>query len=73
ETRSTSGTANNVLSSGDLGVITLYLNATTGSNQELATRGVSTVIIMPEKGTPVIKELSAPPTFGGRNEVQLFP
>ncbi|MBE0520714.1 MAG: flagellin [Candidatus Methanoperedenaceae archaeon] len=73
EIRSTSGVDNDVLSSGDLGVITLYLNATTGSNQELATRGVSTVIIMPEKGTPVIKELSAPPTFGGRNEVQLFP
>lgn len=73
EIRSTSGVNNDVLSSGDLGVITLYLNGTTGSNQELATRGDSTVIIMPEKGTPVVKELSAPPTFAGRNEVQLFP
>jgi len=73
ETRFTSGTDNDVLSSGDLGVITLYLNATTGSNQELGTRNSSTVIIMPEKGTPVVKELIAPPTFAGRNEVQLFP
>jgi len=73
ELRSVSGNPNNVLSSGDLGIITLYLNNTYGSSQELATRGKGKIMILPESGTAVIKDVVAPSTFGGKNEVQLFP
>ena len=73
EVRSISGTSNNVLSAGDLGIITLYLNGTLGANQELASRGKGKIIIMPETGTAVVKEIVAPATYSGMNEVQLFP
>jgi len=73
ESRYVSGTANNVLSAGDLGIITLYLNNSYGAYQELPTRGKGKIIIMPEAGSAVIKDIVAPSTFGGKNEIQLFP
>lgn len=73
ETRSVSGTSDNVLSSGDLGTIFLYLNDTIGAFQELGPRNKSSIIIMPETGTSVVKEITAPTTYSGKKEIQLFP
>jgi len=65
------GGDNDVLSSGDLGYITLYLNGSTAQN--LDKRGKGKIIIMPETGTSVIKDVVAPATFKGKTEIQLFP
>ncbi len=73
ESRYISGTNNNVLSSGDLGIITLYLNNTLGAYQELSPRGKGKIIIMPETGSAIVKDIVAPTTFDGKNEIQLFP
>jgi len=73
ESRYVSGTENNVLSAGDLGIITLYLNNSMGTYQELSTRGKGKIMIMPESGSAVIKDIVAPSTYAGKNEIQLFP
>ena len=73
EDRSVDGVDNDVLSSGDLGYITLYINTSTGAYQDLAKRGTGKIILMPETGTSVIKDVTAPATFKGKTEVQLFP
>ncbi|SNQ58890.1 archaellin/type IV pilin N-terminal domain-containing protein [Candidatus Methanoperedens nitratireducens] len=70
EVRVGSGSANNVLQSGDLAVVTLNLNAMT---QELYPRKKGTIQIIPESGTMVIKDLVAPSTYGDNTQVQLFP
>ncbi len=70
EVRVGSGTANNVLQSGDLGVVTLDL---TQMGQELYARKKGTIQIIPESGTMVIKDIVAPSTYGDSTQVQLFP
>lgn len=70
EVRVGSGTANNVLQSGDLGVVTLDLNL---MSQELYTRKKGTIQIIPESGTMVIKDIVAPSTYGDSTQIQLFP
>lgn len=69
EERNPTGTTN-VLSSGDLGVITLSLNAT---GQSLYVRKQGTIQIIPETGTMIIKDINAPATYGTKTKVQLFP
>ncbi|CAG0978123.1 MAG: hypothetical protein OIN86_13795 [Candidatus Methanoperedens sp.] len=66
EQRSVS-TANQVLSPGELGIITIL--PTTG----LALRGKATIQIIPETGTMVLKDVVAPTTWGGKTYIQLFP
>lgn len=56
-----------VLSSGDLGKLTLTLPAT------LNVRESATIQIIPETGTMVIKDVVTPATFGGKTQYQLFP
>ncbi len=70
EERVGSGSANNVLQSGDLALVTLNL---TGMSQELYPRKKGTIQIIPESGTMVIKDVVAPATFGENTQVQLFP
>ena len=70
EVRVGSGTANNVLQSGDLGVVTLDLSL---MGQELYARKKGTIQIIPESGTMVIKDIVAPSTYGDNTQVQLFP
>lgn len=70
EERSISGSPDSVLQAGDLGVVTINLTAT---GQELAVRKKGTVQVIPEVGTMIIKEVSAPATFGASSTVQLFP
>lgn len=69
EERDPEGTPN-VLSAGDLGVITINLTAST---QELIVRRSGTVHIIPEAGVMVIKDVKAPTTYGTKTRVQLFP
>lgn len=66
EQRSVS-TANQVLSPGELGIITI--KPTTG----LGLRGKATIQIVPETGTMVLKDIVAPTTWGGKTYIQLFP
>lgn len=73
EPRSASGVSDNVLSAGDLGVITIWLNNSLGAFQELAPRGRAKIMILPETGSPIIKDIVAPSTYGGKYEIQLFP
>jgi flagellin FlaB len=70
EVRVGSGTANNVLQSGDLAVLTLDLTQMT---QELYPRKKGTIQIIPESGTMVIKDVVAPSTYGDNTQIQLFP
>lgn len=70
EIRSISGSPDTVLQSGDLGVVTIDLNAT---SQKLDVRKKGTVQVIPEVGTMIIKEIAAPATFGASSTVQLFP
>ncbi|HEY9204836.1 MAG TPA: archaellin/type IV pilin N-terminal domain-containing protein [Candidatus Methanoperedens sp.] len=70
EERVGSGSANYVLQSGDLALVTLDLNAT---GQNLYTRKKGTVQVIPETGTMVIKDIVAPATYGENTQVQLFP
>ncbi len=70
EERYVSGRDDKVLQPGDLGVITINLNAT---GQELAVRKKGTITIIPETGTPVLKDIVAPATFGTKTMIQLFP
>jgi flagellin FlaB len=69
EDRDVAGTTG-VLSTGDLGKITISLSGTT---QELLPRASGTIQIIPEKGTMVVKDVIAPPTFGTKTKIQLFP
>ncbi|MCX9012142.1 MAG: flagellin [Candidatus Methanoperedens sp.] len=70
EDRVGTGSINNVTQAGDLGRITLNLDAL---NQELYPRKKGTIQIIPESGTMVIKDVVAPATFGTSTQVQLFP
>lgn len=60
----------NVLSAGDLAIVTISLSDT-GQNLEVRKRG--TIQIIPESGTMVIKDIVAPATFGTKLKVSLFP
>ena len=73
EERVGTGSANNVLQPGDLGLISINLNRTGGIDQELAVRKKGTIQLIPETGTMVIKDVVAPSTFGGKTRIQLFP
>jgi len=73
EERYVSGAEDAVLQQGDLGVITIDLNASSGTSQELMARKRGSVLIIPETGTMVIKEFIAPATFGTKTKIQLFP
>jgi len=82
ELRVGSGSENNVLQAGDLGLITINLNNTyfsmggsdyNGTNQELAPRKKGSLQLIPESGTMVIKDVVAPNTFGTKTAIQLFP
>ncbi len=70
EERVGSGSANNVLQSGDLALVTLNLSA---MSQELYPRKKGTIQIIPETGTMVLKDVVAPATYGENTMVQLFP
>ncbi|HEY9204835.1 MAG TPA: archaellin/type IV pilin N-terminal domain-containing protein [Candidatus Methanoperedens sp.] len=70
EERVGSGSANTVLQSGDLALVTLNLTA---MSQELYPRKKGTVQVIPESGTMVLKDIVAPSTFGENTQVQLFP
>ncbi|KCZ71137.1 archaeal flagellin-like protein [Candidatus Methanoperedens nitroreducens] len=70
EERYVSGINDKVLQPGDLGVITIDLNAT---GQALEVRKKGTITIIPETGTPVLKDIVAPATFGTKTMIQLFP
>ncbi|NJD76792.1 MAG: hypothetical protein FIB08_06820 [Candidatus Methanoperedens sp.] len=70
EERVGSGSANYVLQSGDLALVTLNL---TLMNQDLYPRKKGTIQIIPETGTMIIKDLVAPATYGENTMVQLFP
>lgn len=69
EDRDVAGTTG-VLSTGDLGKITISLS---GTSQQLYPRSGGTIQIIPEKGTMVVKDVTAPPTFGTKTKIQLFP
>lgn len=70
EDRDPSGTGAPVLSAGDLGKITIDLNAT---GQNLAVRKRGTIQIIPEAGTMIVKDIMAPAAYGTYTQVQLFP
>jgi len=59
-----------VLSSGELGKLSINLSAI---NQTLGARNASTIQIIPEIGNMVIREITAPSTYGGNTRYQLFP
>jgi flagellin FlaB len=61
------GTANQVLSVGELGILTI--KPTNG----LGLREKGLIEIVPETGTMVMKEVIAPSTWGTKNYIQLFP
>ena len=73
EVRST--TDDGVLSSGEMGIITINIDTTAngGTNQILTERQDGTIQIIPEAGTMVIKDVVAPSTFGTMKVIQLFP
>jgi flagellin FlaB len=68
ESRYISGTSDDVLQAGDLGIITIDLTGDT-----LAVREKATIQIIPETGTMVIKDIVLPATFGGKTQIELFP
>ncbi|NJD76791.1 MAG: flagellin [Candidatus Methanoperedens sp.] len=70
EERVGSGSANYVLQSGDLALVSINLTLV---NQELFPRKKGTIQIIPETGTMILKEVVAPATFGENIQVQLFP
>ncbi len=70
EERVGSGSANNVLQSGDLALVTLNLSS---MSQDLYPRKKGTIQIIPETGTMVLKDVVAPATYGENTMVQLFP
>ncbi|MDL5502069.1 MAG: hypothetical protein QSU88_02530 [Candidatus Methanoperedens sp.] len=61
------GTENKVLQVGDLGIITI------APTNGLGLREKGLIEIVPEAGTMVMREVIAPPTWGTKNYVQLFP
>ena len=71
EDRQLDGDAN-VLSSGELGKLRINLSAISPA-QPLGARNASTVQIIPEIGNMVIREITAPSTYGGNTRYQLFP
>lgn len=60
----------NVLSPGDLGRLAIDIQ-TEAAN--LSARKSATIQIIPETGNMVIKEVTAPSTFGGNDQYTLFP
>lgn len=60
-------TQNSVLSSGELGIITVQ------PSNGLGLREKGTIQIIPETGTMVVKEVVAPTTWGTKEYIQLFP
>ncbi len=62
----------NVLSSGELGNLSININGLSPV-QPLGARNTSTVQIIPEIGNMVIREITAPSTYGGNTRYQLFP
>ncbi len=61
------GIANGVLSSGELGIVTI--EPTTA----LDVRKKASIEIIPETGAMVLKEIVAPATWGTKEKIQLFP
>ncbi|MCZ7383308.1 MAG: flagellin [Candidatus Methanoperedens sp.] len=61
------GTANGVLSSGELGIVTIE------PTTPLAVREKATIELIPETGTMVLKDIVAPATWGTKEKIQLFP
>lgn len=60
----------NVLSPGDLGKLTVNIQT---EAQNLSARKSATIQIIPETGNMVVKEVTAPSTFGGQDRYTLFP
>lgn len=71
EDRQLDGDAN-VLSSGELGKLRINLSGLSPA-QLLGARNTSTIQIIPEIGNMVIREITAPSTYGGNTRYQLFP
>ncbi|NJD53741.1 MAG: flagellin [Candidatus Methanoperedens sp.] len=72
EDRSISGTSDEVLQAGDLGLITINLTLATSG---LEPRKGARVEILPESGTMVLKDVKAPASLGSTasGKIQLFP
>ncbi|MFZ3169147.1 MAG: archaellin/type IV pilin N-terminal domain-containing protein [Candidatus Methanoperedens sp.] len=72
EDRSISGTSDEVLQAGDLGLITINLTLATSG---LEARKGARVEILPESGTMVLKDVKAPASLGSTasGKIQLFP
>lgn len=72
EDRSISGTSDEVLQAGDLGLITINLTLATSG---LEARKGARVEILPESGTMVLKDVKAPSSLGSTSggKIQLFP
>jgi flagellin FlaB len=70
EDRDPSQTGQPVLSSGDLGKVTIDLSQT---SQNLVVRKRGTIQIIPETGTMIVKDIVAPAAYGTYTQVQLFP
>lgn len=72
EDRSISGTADEVLQAGDLGLITINLTLATSG---LEARKGARIEILPESGTMVLKDVKAPASLGSTSagKIQLFP
>jgi flagellin FlaB len=61
------GSANGVLSSGELGIVTIE------PTNQLDVRQKATIELIPETGTMVLKDIVAPATWGTKEKIQLFP
>ena len=68
EQRAISGTADNVLQAGDLGVLKIDL-----SGDIFNVRDKATIQVIPEVGTMVVKDIVGPTTWGGKTQIELFP
>ncbi len=71
--RDASGTGASILAADDLGIITINLDTSTGTNQGLEVRKKGTIQIIPETSTMVVKDIVAPATYGTYTQTQLFP
>jgi flagellin FlaB len=67
EQRFVGSSANKVLSSGELGIITI------APTNPLGLREKGLIEIVPESGTMIMKEVLAPSTWGTKGFIQLFP
>ncbi|MCZ7385271.1 MAG: hypothetical protein O8C63_11060 [Candidatus Methanoperedens sp.] len=71
--RDASGTGMSILAAGDLGTITINLDTSKGTNQDLEVRKKGTIQIIPETGTMVVEDIVAPNSYGTYTQTQLFP